>query len=110
MVNTDLNLEGAETSCIDSCLEAAQACERCIEKGRGEEMTGCIRACRNGAALTTLCARFIARQSVHVPEVAAACADVCEICADMCELYEGEHIEACTEICTQCADTCHELA
>jgi hypothetical protein len=110
MVNSDFNLDDAEASCIDSCLEAAQACEWCIEECDDGEMEDCVRACRDAAALTTLCARLIARQSSYIPEIAAVCAVACDTCADVCEQYEREHVEACFELCIRCADTCRKLA
>ena len=75
MVISDINLDEAEGSCVDSCLETAQACEWCIDECVGEDMADWVRAYRDAADLTTLCARFIPRRSAHIPEVAAACAD-----------------------------------
>lgn len=46
MVISDLNLDEAEGSCVDSCLETAQACEWCIDECVGEDMADWVRACR----------------------------------------------------------------
>ena len=110
MVVSGRDLDDAEESCLDSCLEAAQACEWYIDESVGGDMAECVRACRDAADLTLLCARFIARGSARVPEVAAACAAVCETCADICTQYDGAHVEACIETCTKCAETCRDMA
>ncbi len=73
--------------CIDNCLEAAQACEWCADEciGMGEEMARCIRLCRDIAGLTTLHARFMARDSGYSSDLAETCTEACEECADECE-------------------------
>ena len=99
-------------ACIDNCFEAAQACEWCADAcaGEGEEMATCIRLCRDVADLTTLHARFMARDSVYHAELADICASACEECAAECEQFDHEHCQLCAEVLTECAETCREMA
>lgn len=52
--------------CIDSCFEAAQACEWCADQSanHGEEMAECLRLCRDVADLATQCADVFTRVDV----------------------------------------------
>lgn len=99
--------------CIDNCFEAAQACEwcadECVEMG-SEDMARCIRLCRDVADLTTMHARFMARNSSYHSDLAAVCADACEACADECEQFDNEHCQLCADVLRQCADSCRDMA
>ncbi|WP_276254597.1 four-helix bundle copper-binding protein [Halomontanus rarus] len=99
-------------NCIDNCLEAAQACEWCADAcaGEGEEMAECIRLCRDVADLTTLHARFMARDSDYHADLAAVCADACEACAEECAQHDHEHCQVCADACEACAESCREMA
>jgi hypothetical protein len=98
--------------CMDNCLEAAQACEWCADAclDEGEGMARCIRLCRDVADLTTLHARFMARNSAFHGGLAAVCADACEECADECEQHDHDHCQLCAEVLRECAETCREMA
>ena len=99
--------------CTDNCFEAAQACEwctdQCIEMG-SEEMARCIQLCRDVADLTTLHARFMARESEFHTDLAEVCADACEDCADECEQFDADHCQTCADVLRDCAETCRNMA
>ncbi len=99
--------------CTDNCFEAAQACEwcadECIEMG-SEEMARCIRLCRDVADVTTLHARFMARESAFHSDLAEVCADACEECADECEQFDHDHCQVCADVLRECAESCRHMA
>ena len=98
--------------CIDNCLEAAQACEWCADAcaAEGEGMARCIRLCRDVADLTTLHARFMARNSGYHDGLAEITADALDECADECEQHDHEHCQVCAETCRTAAESCREMA
>ncbi|QRV14939.1 four-helix bundle copper-binding protein [Haloterrigena salifodinae] len=98
--------------CIDNCFEAAQACEWCADEcvGEGEEMANCLRLCRDVADLTTMHARFMARNSNYSAELAEACAGACEECAEECERHDDDHCQVCADVLRDCAETCRNMA
>jgi len=97
--------------CIDNCFEAAQACEWCADECLGDsEMEQCARLCRDVADLTTMHARFMARDSNYSPQLASACAGACEECAEECERHDAEHCQVCADVLRDCAETCREMA
>ena len=99
------------SECIDNCFEAAQACEWCADEcaGEGEEMAKCLRLCRDVADLTTMHARFMARNSNYSEQLAEACAGACEECAEECERHDAEHCQVCAEALRECADSCRDM-
>ena len=103
---------GKMQECIDNCFEAAQACEWCADEcaGEGEEMAECLRLCRDVADLTTMHARFMARNSNYSAELAEACAGACEECAEECERHDDEHCQVCADALRECAETCRDMA
>jgi hypothetical protein len=106
------HVEGTMEECIDNCLEAAQACEWCADEraGEGEDMARCLRLCRDVADLTTMHARFMARNSNYSAVLAEACAGACEECAEECERHDAEHCQVCADVLRECAETCREMA
>lgn len=99
--------------CIDNCFEAAQAAEWCADECIGlgdEDMSRCIRLCRDVADVTTLHARFMARNSGYESDLAKTCADLCEECADECEQHDHDHCQTCAEVLRECAETCRTMA
>jgi hypothetical protein len=97
--------------CIDNCLDAVQACEWCADVCLGDEkMEECARLCRDVADLTTMHARFMARNSSYSSQLAQVCAKACEECAAECERHDAEHCQVCAEVLRNCAETCREMA
>ena len=100
-------------NCIDNCFEAAQACEWCADACLAmgdEEMARCVRLCRDVADLTTLHARFMARDSEYHAELAGICADICEECADECRQFDHDHCQACVDALSDCVESCRRMA
>ncbi|KYH23948.1 hypothetical protein HAPAU_40270 [Halalkalicoccus paucihalophilus] len=106
------HVEGTTADCIDECFTCAQACEWCADEcaGEGEEMAECLRLCRDVADLTTLHARFMARDSNYSSKFAEVTAGACEECAEECERHDAEHCQVCADVLRECAETCREMA
>ena len=106
------HLSDEMAECTDNCFEAAQACEWCADAcaDEGGDMARCIRLCRDVADLTTLHARFMARNSTYHAGLADVCADACEECTDECEQFEAEHCQVCADVLCDCAETCRNMA
>lgn len=106
------HLGDEERECLENCLEAAQACEWCADEcaGHGEDMAECLRLCRDVADITTLHARFMARDSNYSSSLAEVCADACEECAEECEQHDHEHCQLCADVLRECAETCRDMA
>ena len=106
------HLSDEMAECTDNCLEAAQACEWCADAcaDEGGDMARCIRLCRDVADLTTLHARFMARNSNYSAELAEVCAGACEECAEECDRHDDEHCQVCADVLRECAETCRNMA
>ncbi|WP_415380516.1 four-helix bundle copper-binding protein [Halosimplex sp. TS25] len=105
------SLNDEQRDCIENCNEAAQVCEWCADECLGsEEMEECARLCRDVADLTSMHARFMARDSNYSSQLAQACAGACEECAEECERHDAEHCQICAEVLRDCAETCREMA
>ncbi|WP_254768324.1 four-helix bundle copper-binding protein [Salinilacihabitans rarus] len=109
---THLSEDEEMQECIDNCFEAAQACEWCADEclDEGEEMARCIRLCRDVADLTTMHARFMARNSGYHADLAETCADACEACAEECAQFDHEHCQVCADVVQRCAESCRSMA
>lgn len=107
------HLKDEMAECTDNCFEAAQACEwcadECIQMGEAD-MGRCIQLCRDVADLTTMHARFMARESEFHRELAGVCADACEACADECSQFDAEHCQVCADVVRECAESCRKMA
>ena len=104
-------LSEEQRECIENCNEAAEVCEWCADECIGEEgMEECARLCRDVADLTSLHARFMARNSDFSSDLAEACADACEACADECEQHDDDHCQVCADVLQDCAETCRQMA
>ncbi|SFG78339.1 hypothetical protein SAMN04488063_2927 [Halopelagius inordinatus] len=106
------HLSDEQRDCIENCFEAAEVCEWCADEciGEGEEMAECARLCRDVADLTSLHARFMARDSNYSTQLAQACAGACEECAEECARHDDEHCQVCAEVLEECAETCRQMA
>lgn len=103
-----LNDEARE--CLENCIEAAEVCEWCADECLGnEEMEECARLCRDVADVTSLHARFMARDSNYSTELAEVCAGVCEECAEECERHDAEHCQVCADVLRDCAESCRNM-
>lgn len=100
------------SECIDNCSEAAQACEVCADAcaEEGEEMARCLRLCRDVADLTSMHARFLARESEFHAAQAALVADAAEACREECTQFDMDHCQACAEVLEPCIESCRAMA
>ena len=73
-------------------------------------MARCVRLCRDVADVTTMHARWMARNSGSHSDLAELCADLCEACAEECKQHDHEHCQSCAEILPQCVESCREMA
>lgn len=65
-----------------------------------------LRLCRDVADLTSLHARFMARNSNYSAELAGVCAGACE----EWDRHDAEHCQVCTDVLRECAETCRNVA
>jgi len=104
-------LSDEQRECIENCEEASEVCEWCADECLGDaDMEECARLCRDVADLTSLHARFMARDSDYSGQLATACADACEACADECSQHDADHCQVCAEVLTECAESCRQMA
>ena len=100
-------IDDDQRECIEVCSEAAEVCKWCVNEYLGsEEMKECARLCRDVADITSLHARFMARDSNYSSVLAEACAGACEECAEECERHDAEHRQVCADVLRECAESC----
>ena len=101
-------------SCIQACLSCATACNQCFGACLKEEdvkmMARCIALDADCAAMCTLAANAMARNSEHAKAICALCADICRACGDECVKHNAAHCKACAAACRQCAEECAAMA
>lgn len=103
-------LSDEQRECIEICNEAAEVSEWCADECIGnEEMARCARLCRDVADLTSLHARFMARDSNYDHVLAEACAGACEECAEECEHHDAEHCQVTADVLRRCAESCRDM-
>ena len=100
-----------QCECLENCTEAAQVAEWCADECLGDpEMEACARLCRDVADLTTMHARFMARDSAYSNSLAEVCAEACEACAGECKKHRAEHCQVCAKVLQMCAGSCRKMA
>jgi len=100
-------LSDEQRECIENCEEASAVCEWCGDECLGDaDMEECARLSRDVADLTSLHARFMARDSDYSGQLTAACA----ACAEECSQHDADHCQVCAEVLTDCAETCRQMA
>lgn len=105
------HLSDDQRDCIEICNEASQVCEWCADECLGDsEMAECARLCRDVADLTSLHARFMARDSNYSGQLAEACAGACEECAAECSRHDADHCRVCADVLRECAESCRAMA
>lgn len=104
-------LSEEQRECIETCTETVEVCEWCADECLGsEEMEKCARLCRDAADVASLHARLMARGSNYSPQLAEACAGVCEECAEECRRHDADHCQTCADVLEDCAETCRSMA
>lgn len=103
-------LDDEQRDCLERCNEAGSVAEWCADECLGDEaMANCARLCRDVADLTTLHARFIARDSNYSGALAEACASACEECSNECSRHDAEHCQIAAEVLEACAESCRKM-
>ena len=105
------SLSDDQRECIENCNEATEVCEWCADECLGDsEVEECARLCRDVADLTSLHARFMARNSESSAALAEACAEACEACVEECSKHDAEHCQVCADVLEECAESCRNMA
>ena len=96
---------------IQVLTACANACNYCINACLGEKdvnmMAACIRLDIDCAAICSLTASFLARESVHGRHLLRECAELCDLCAAECEKHQHmQHCKDCGEACRTCEKAC----
>jgi len=101
-------------SLIDALSHCAAACNFCVSACLDEQvvtmLTDCIKIDMDCAAICTLTASFVARNSAHARHLLPECVEICNKCATECEKHSHmEHCKVCAEACRQCAAACEQM-
>jgi len=92
----------------------ANLCNRCAVACLGEsnvgELANCITLNQDCAAICTMVAGLVNRQSQFVNRMLAICSEICEECEAECAKHAHmEHCRVCSEACAYCAEQCSQL-
>lgn len=91
------------------CIAACEACaDGCLEEQDANRMAQCIRTDRDCADICTLTARYVARNSPHLPGVLQQCIIICRACEEECRQHDMDHCRACAAACAECLAVCEE--
>jgi hypothetical protein len=93
--------------CYGSCTETLSRCLSMRGKHAEPENINLLLDC---AAISSINADFILRQSTYHPQTCGLTADICDECADNCERFEENFMHECAKVCRRCAESCRELA
>jgi hypothetical protein len=104
--NTDL------VNALNNCANACNYCTAsCLQEPDVNRMAMCIKLDIDCAALCSLTASFLARNSVHGEHLLSECAELCNLCANECERHPRMlHCTECAEACRQCEEACKMAA
>lgn len=101
-------------SCIQACFDCTAACNQCFAACLQEEdvkmMARCIALDVDCAAICSLAANAMARNSEQAQAICALCAKICRACGDECAKHEAQHCKDCAKACYRCADECAAMA
>ena len=90
------------------CSSACNYCTTaCLEEPEVQMMVSCIKLDIDCAAICSLAASFIARNSVHGKHLLKECAELCNLCAAECEKHvKMKHCADCAKACRACEKAC----
>lgn len=98
----------ALTNCANACNYCTASC---LEEADVKMMANCIRLDIDCAAICSLTASLIARDSVHGKHLLQECAEVCARCAAECEKHKKmQHCADCATACRACEEACRAAA
>jgi hypothetical protein len=100
--------------CIDACNACAVECNACFAACLQEEdpkmMARCIALDADCAAICSLAANVMARNSELSKHLCRVCSEVCLTCANECEHHDHDHCKRCAEACRVCSKACLAMA
>jgi hypothetical protein len=100
------------TDLINTLIECAMACERCMSACLEEKdvtlLAHCIELDRDCAEVCFLGAKLLLRDSEIAHEYRKVCEEACRLCAEECSMHTHEHCQECARACRRCEAACHE--
>ncbi|MGB3068355.1 MAG: four-helix bundle copper-binding protein [Ottowia sp.] len=100
-------------TCIDACNACATACNMCMAACLQEDdvkmMTRCIALDVDCAAMCSLAADTMSRNSELAKHFCRTCSEVCLACANECSQHNHDHCARCAQACRSCAKICLEM-
>lgn len=101
-------------TCIEACLDAAIAADRCghacLHEAEVARMVACINLTQDCAQLCRTTAFLISHGSRFARQTCEVCAQACEACAEECERHSRPHCNACAQSCRAAAEECRRYA
>lgn len=99
---------------LETLQECAAMCERMCTllldypdvQARGKQ----IKLLSDCAAICTLAAKYVARESTFTKYICDLCAYVCEVCGNECIKHHDKESQMCGKMCHSCANECKKLA
>ena len=97
---------------INTLIECAIACERCMSACHEEKdvsmMAHCIELDRDCAEICFLGAKLLLRDSEVAHQYLKVCEEACRLCAEECSLHDHDQCRQCAESCRRCQQACHQ--
>jgi hypothetical protein len=110
---THVNCLDACTACAAVCNEASQHCLTQLEKGsvKKEHHSHAHHLTMDCAAICSVSAALVARQSPLMDAQCNACAEACRRCAEECEKEQDSDqiMRDCARICHECERSCRQM-
>jgi hypothetical protein len=97
---------------LNNCaIECNHCTTACLDKQNVNMLVNCIKLDIDCAAICSLTASLLARNSVHGRHLLKECIEVCNDCAAESEkhAHHHEHCKKCAEACRACAEACSSL-
>jgi hypothetical protein len=102
-----MNIHTRYQACIDACNACAAACNACLVACLKEDdvkmMQRCIALDTDCAAICSLAAHAMARDSEMARHFCRVCSEVCLACANECSQHAHDHCQQCADACKHCA-------
>ncbi len=102
-------------SAIDALNNCIIACNQCSTSSLEEEdvkmLIKCIKTAIDCAAICTLTASLLSRNSEHGKHLLIECIEVCNACLEECgkHVSHHNHCKKCAEACVICVDACRSI-
>ena len=97
---------------LNNCALACNYCTTaCLEEDDVRMMRDCIKLDIDCAAICSLTANFIARNSIHGKHLLNECAELCRLCGTECARHtKMQHCQDCAAACRSCEAACRAAA